>query len=171
MIKIDITKCTGCKRCETACSFHHTGKVNNHLSRIKVLNIYETGIDYPVVCQQCEERFCLNCPSNAITIGSFSQILISPTNCNLCGACENNCPIGAIEIFNDIVYVCDLCGGNPKCVLVCTEGAISFQPNSDHISLAYFKKESKNKTPSEKRYNYVVKLGEVLQKIWRGNRA
>ena len=171
MIKIDISKCTGCKRCETACAFHHTGKVNNHLARIKVVNIYESGIDSPVVCQQCKERYCLSCPSNAITIGSLGQVIMSPTNCTLCGACEKKCPIGAIEIFNDIVYVCDLCGGNPKCVLACTEGAITFEPQTKHISLAEHKKVSRNKTPSEKRFNYVVKLGESLQEVWRKNRA
>ena len=69
MIKVDISKCTGCKKCETVCAFVHSGKVSNRLARIKVLNLYEIGVDAPVACVQCEERYCLLCPEDAISVG------------------------------------------------------------------------------------------------------
>jgi len=166
MIVVDLSKCTGCRRCETVCSFYHSGKVSNRISRIKVVSIYESGLDAPVVCQQCKERYCLNCPVEAISLGKLGQIIVSPTICTLCGACERNCPIGAIELFNGIVYVCDLCGGEPKCVEACTEKAITFEPNSKRPSLARFKQQTVKKTPSEKRFFLIQTLGAKLRKQW-----
>jgi carbon-monoxide dehydrogenase iron sulfur subunit len=171
LIKVDLTKCTGCRRCETACAFFHTGKINHHLSRIKVLNLYETGIDGPVVCKQCQQRYCLRCPVNALAIGSLGQLIVSPTVCTLCGACEKNCPIGAIEIFDEIVYVCDFCGGRPKCVEACTEQAIVFDENEERPSLAEIKAETKKMYPSQKRQFYLNKLGTAVRKQWRKENA
>jgi len=169
MIRVDVSKCTGCRRCETVCAFFHTGKVSNRLARIKVVNLYESGIDGPVVCAQCKERYCMDCPVNALTIGSVGQIIYSPTGCVLCGTCETQCPIGAIEVFNECVYVCDLCGGRPKCVEACTEGAITYDPDGD-MSLEGLERAEKM-NPDQKRHNYVRKQGEELRKTWRGERA
>jgi len=167
MIEVDISKCTGCRKCESFCSFFRTGRVNSWLSRIKVLNLYETGIDGPVVCVQCKERYCDRCPENAITIGTLGQIIVSPTLCNLCGVCVKACPIGAVEVFDNFVYVCDLCGGRPKCVESCTEGAIIYKKEKKRqLSLADFKKQAKKMNTSEKRFNYLKKLGSKLRKIW-----
>jgi Fe-S-cluster-containing hydrogenase component 2 len=173
LIQVDLNKCTGCKKCEVACAFFHTGKTGNRLSRIKVLNLYEMGIDGPVVCLQCEEKYCLKCPEKALSIGSFGQIILSPTVCNLCGVCEKACPIGAMEIHDRILYVCDLCGGNPKCVQACTEGALIFAPEKNGPSLEEIKKETKTKklSPNQKRQYYLQKLGASLREKWRGMRA
>ncbi len=167
MINVDLTKCTGCRRCEVACAFFHTGKVNRHLSRIKVLNLYETGIDGPVVCVQCQERYCMRCPSDALSIGKLGQVVASPTVCTLCGSCEKSCPIGANEIFDDIVYVCALCGGKPKCVEACTEQAIVFDENGERPSLAEIKEKTKKMNPSQKRQFYLYRLGMEVRKRWR----
>lgn len=169
MIRVDVSKCTGCRRCETACAFFHTGKVSNRLARIKVVNLYESGIDGPVVCAQCKERYCMDCPVNALTIGSEGQIVYSPTGCVLCGTCETHCPIGAIEVFNECVYVCDLCGGRPKCVEACTEGAITYDPDGD-VSLEGLEKPEKM-SPDQKRHNYIRTQGEELRRTWREERG
>ena len=167
MLQIDLNKCTGCKRCEAACSFFHTGRINNHLSRIHVLNLYEVGIDGPVACVQCVERYCMKCPVKAMTIGPQGQVIVSPTICTLCGACEINCPIGAIEQFEEIVYVCDLCGGAPKCVEACTEGAIVWSAEREkQVSLKTIRMATKKMNPSQKQYYYLSKLGEIIRKKW-----
>jgi carbon-monoxide dehydrogenase iron sulfur subunit len=167
LIQVDLGKCTGCKKCEVACSFFHTGKVSNRLARIKVLNLYEIGIDGPVVCVQCKERYCLNCPEEALTVGSQGQIVVSPTMCTLCEACEQSCPIGAIAICDDIVYVCDLCGGKPKCVEACTEGAISFvREEAKGPSLKTIKKETRKMSPTQKRQFYLKRNGVALREKW-----
>jgi len=172
MIFVDIAKCTGCRMCETACSFYHSGQTSRLKSRIKVINIYETGIDGPVVCQQCKERYCTDCPSNAISVGEFGQIIISHTVCSHCNKCVKSCPIGAIEQHDDIYYVCDLCGGTPNCVAACSESAISYQPElSETISLEDLKERAKGKNVSEKQANFILQAGVELRKKWRKQHA
>jgi Fe-S-cluster-containing hydrogenase component 2 len=157
MITVDIGKCTGCGRCEAVCAFFHTGKTNRTLSRIKVMRLYERGIDGPVVCAQCEERYCMPCPVHALRIGPRGQIIVSPTVCERCGLCEERCPIGAIEC-GDLVYVCDLCGGKPRCVEACTEGALTYTENTGP-SLQEMAKKTEGMNPSEKRHEYIKKKG------------
>jgi carbon-monoxide dehydrogenase iron sulfur subunit len=166
MILTDLGKCTGCRRCETVCAFFHTGSVSNRISRIKVIHVYETGIDGPVVCMQCEERYCMICPADALTIGSEGQILHSPAKCTLCGSCEDSCPIGAIEVVNGVVYVCDLCGGDPQCIKACTEGAITYVLDEEPLSLEAFHRQEKM-NPSEKQYTYIKAQGEQVREKWR----
>lgn len=164
MIHVHLEKCTGCRRCETACAFFHTGKVSSSLARIKVVNLYN-GIDGPVVCVQCQEQYCMECPANALTVGSLGQVVHSPTCCSMCGTCEQLCPIGALEIADGIVYVCDLCGGRPKCVEACTESAITYDLKGERPSLD--KPEKMN--PGEKRYHYIRNQGFKVRKKWREN--
>jgi len=172
MIRVDISKCTGCKRCETACAFFRSGRINNRISRIKAMNLYEIGIDGAVVCNQCKERYCDCCPEKAITMGSLGEVVVSQTLCTLCGVCRKACPIGAIEIFNDFVYVCDLCGGRPRCIEACKEGAITYEVDeAHHPSLAALKKETKKMNPSQKQYFYLKKLGLEERKRWRRKHA
>ncbi len=171
MIEVDISKCTGCRCCETTCTFFHTGRVSDHLARIKVGHIYEKGIDGPAVCQLCRERYCLECPENALTIGSAGQVIVSPTNCERCGLCEQRCPIGAIELYENIVYVCDLCGGEPKCVQACTEGAIFYEPDRiETESLAAVKAKTKGLNTSQKRRHFLEQRGRELHRK-RGSRS
>jgi carbon-monoxide dehydrogenase iron sulfur subunit len=168
MIHVDLSKCTGCRSCETACSFFHTSRVSNRLARIKVMHLYETGIDGPVVCVQCEERYCMNCPVDAMTIGKFGEIIIAPTICTLCGTCVRMCPIGAIDEHEGLIYVCDLCGGRPKCVDACTEGAIVFKSGA-HVSLSEFEGAAEKLNTSERRQYYIERLGDDIRKSWRGS--
>ena len=39
------------------------------------------------------------------------------------------CPFGAIQVFGKEAYHCDLCGGTPQCVKVCTPKAIRISNN------------------------------------------
>lgn len=171
MIKLDLTKCTGCKKCEVACAFFHSGKVSNRIARVKVLNLYEIGVDGPLMCVQCEERYCLACPEKALSLGSFGQVIVSPTVCTLCGVCEKVCPIGAIEIHGGIAYVCDLCGGRPKCVESCTEGAIIYAEEEHGPSLVAIRKQTNKMNPSQKRWYYLKYLGDSLRDRWRRRHA
>jgi len=170
MIRVDLSRCTGCRRCEAACAFFHTGRINPELARIKVTHLYESGVDGPVVCQQCEERFCLACPDDALSLGDYGEVVVSPTVCTLCGACEKSCPIGAVTLFRGFVYVCDLCGGDPKCVRACTEGAIAWERGKPP-SLAETEIQTRGMNPQEKRQHYLSRRGEELRKRWKRKHA
>jgi len=171
MITLDLARCSGCSRCEVNCSFFHSGKIGRSGARIKVVKIEEMGIDYPVVCQQCRERYCTKCPEKAIRVDSLGQVIVSPTLCTACGTCEILCPIGALELFEEIPLVCDLCGGDPRCVKACTLDAIHYAPEvSDAISLKDFKKSSRGLQPEEKRLRYVMALSRELRDRWVAER-
>jgi Fe-S-cluster-containing hydrogenase component 2 len=153
------------------CSFFHSGKIGRSGARIKVVKIEEIGIDYPVVCQQCRERYCTKCPEKAIRVDSLGQIIVSPTLCTACGTCEILCPIGAIELFEEIPLVCDLCGGDPRCVKACTLDAIHYDPEATGtISLKDFKKSSRGLNPEAKRLRYVMALSRELRDCWVAER-
>lgn len=171
MIFVDPSKCSGCSRCEVSCSFFHTGMIGRSSARIKVVKIEGIGIDFPVVCQHCREQYCTKCPQNAIEIGQLGQVIISPTLCTACHLCEELCPIGAIELYEDIPFVCDLCGGDPRCVKACTLGAISFEPDPlEHIELKAFKTKSKKLTPEQKRVQFALASTKKLREKWLSGR-
>ena len=171
MITLDLARCSGCSRCEVNCSFFHSGKIGRSGARIKVVKIEDIGIDYPVVCQQCQERYCTNCPEKAIQVDSLGQVIVSPTLCTACGTCEILCPIGAIELFEEIPLVCDLCGGDPRCVKACTLDAIDYDPEATGvIILKDFKKSSRGLNPEDKRLRYVLSLSQELRDRWVAER-
>lgn len=172
MLIIDPEKCSGCRRCETHCSFYHSGKTGYHGARIKVEKIELSGLDIPVVCQQCAEHYCTRCPQKAISITARGSIEVSPTLCDLCGACEKLCPVGAIEIYNDIPQVCDLCGGDPRCVKACEMDAIRYDPAiRQQVSLRSMKKKTAGLSPREKRHERALQEGDVLRRSWFKNRS
>jgi Fe-S-cluster-containing hydrogenase component 2 len=172
MIVIDPAKCSGCRRCEVNCAFFHTGRVGRASARIKVVKLEALGIDYPVVCRHCVERFCNRCPESAIEIGPLGQVLISPTLCTACGTCERLCPIGAIEIYGGIPHVCDLCGGEPRCVAQCTMGAITFAPAaSGTVSLKPFREKARGATTEARRVCFALAETQVLRETWIAERG
>jgi Fe-S-cluster-containing hydrogenase component 2 len=133
-----------------------------------VVKIEDIGIDYPVICRQCEERYCTKCPESAIEIGPEGQMIVTPTLCTSCGTCETLCPIGAIELYEGIPYVCDLCGGKPRCVEQCNMGAINYESEHDEpASLKTFKKSSKGLNPEEKRVLYALDRARELLDQWK----
>ena len=171
MIEVDAAKCSGCSRCEVNCAFFHSGSVGRSTARIKLVKVESLGIDYPVACRHCEERYCHRCPENAIEIGPQGQIIVSPTLCNGCSICERLCPVGAIELYNEIPYVCDLCGGAPRCVDQCPMAAIAYSPSSSgSISLKSFRKASRGMDPEAKRLNYAMQVTEDLRAAWAAKR-
>ncbi len=148
MIRVDISRCTGCRRCEAACAFFHTGRINPEMARLNVLHLYEIGVDGPVVCQQCDERYCMVCLEDALSLGDHGEVVCSPTLCTLCGACEKACPIGAVTQFQGFVYLCDL-----------------FE-EGERPSFKELRKATRGMNPPERRHLYLGRLGEKLRETW-----
>ncbi|MBN1682627.1 4Fe-4S dicluster domain-containing protein [Candidatus Bathyarchaeota archaeon] len=148
-IKVDITKCTGCRTCELVCSFYHTKKFSPSTSRIRVIKEDVIGMDYPVMCHQCDDCTALNnCPVGAMSKTIDGVIDIDYIKCIGCGNCLVYCKYSAVKIYENKPILCNLCNGNPSCVLKCPTNALLFEenvaePNAPWIEHEKFMKEWK----------------------------
>ena len=81
----------------------------------------------PVVCNQCENAYCMNvCPANAIWRGNDGIVCIDQDECIGCGLCVQYCPMGVVGFDPDTqkAIKCELCQGKPLCVEACPTGAL-----------------------------------------------
>jgi Fe-S-cluster-containing dehydrogenase component len=117
-IKIDHTKCTGCKLCEVACSLYHTGSVNPWRSRIRVFIGEEFCL--PVIAGPYTEAAC----------NSKDIVFIDGKEFDGCVVCRASCPSKSVfkEPDTAIPLKCDFCGEppDPQCVRWCAPDALSF---------------------------------------------
>ena len=116
-IKIDHTKCSGCKLCEVACTLKHTEAVNPQRSRIKVF---------------VEETFCLPViagPYTEAACNSKGTVLVDGHEVDGCVLCRASCPEKTIykEPDTGIALKCDFCGEppDPECVKWCAAEALT----------------------------------------------
>ena len=84
------------------------------------------GIEIPHLCAQCSDYPCVSaCPVEALsTSKETGAVLVDKEKCIACGRCIDACPgkIPFIHPSDNYAVICDLCGGDPKCVKVCSEG-------------------------------------------------
>ncbi len=129
-LKIVPERCTGCMRCELACSYMNTGAFQPSRSVIRV-SAFEGHTSYsPYTCPQCDEGWCLTaCPVEAISINSAGAKYVLDAACVGCKLCTIACPYGTIFYDPDqhTAFKCDLCGGAPACVDVCPRDAILYE--------------------------------------------
>lgn len=132
---VDATQCAGCRCCEMACSFRHEGVFSPSLSRVAVIKDDKHGIDYPVYCRQCEPCPPAEmCPTGALSKGDRGTVQLDENVCINCGVCVSACRFEAIKLDEaSMPILCDLCGGDPACVLKCPTKAMTFQ-ESDFFS-------------------------------------
>jgi Fe-S-cluster-containing hydrogenase component 2 len=165
MIFCDVKICVGCRTCEVTCSSFHAGAVSPALARIRVAKLEELGLDMAVACASCLEKPCLECPTEALSVGERGEILLDGTLCNACKTCVDACPIGAVGFFDDLPLICDLCGGDISCVKACPSGALSYRADHRDLSLHAFMPSKGN--PSERRAQCVRVQGEPIREGWK----
>lgn len=123
-ILITPDKCSGCRLCEIACSLEHEGIIWPEASRIRIYELLP-GVNVPHTCVQCPDYPCVEaCNFDALGVNERTgAVLVNEDNCTECGACFLACPGNVPRILpgKRSVVICDLCGGNPKCVEVCHE--------------------------------------------------
>ena len=136
---IDVSKCIGCKACQTACSewndLEYTvgtndGTYNNpndlEANAWTVMRFFETdaqsgplagtGLDWTIRkdgCMHCEDPGCLKaCPSPGAIIKYANGIVdFNSDNCIGCGYCVTGCPFNVPRISekDKKAYKCTLC--------------------------------------------------------------
>ncbi len=128
LIEVYPNNCTGCRCCEMVCSLQHEQECSATKSRIKILRDEEFGNHLVLLCMQCAEAYCVqSCPLEALRRDKATgAILVDNELCNGCEACVVACPSGVISLDRDkdIVFICDLCGGDPECVKICDREAL-----------------------------------------------
>ena len=135
VLAIDYTKCTGCRICEIACSTKKVHASNPTRARIHVVKFDTDRTNVPMVCEQCEKAPCMDiCPANALSRDkNLGFIAIDYDKCIFCKFCVAVCPFGGISIDHkeQRVVKCDLCQGDPLCVIFCEPRALEYkEPNS-----------------------------------------
>ena len=79
----------------------------------------------------------------ALTISKETgAVLVDKELCTGCGKCIDECPgrIPHMHPSENYVLICDLCGGEPRCVKVCREGewnALKTVPREDRYYKVY----------------------------------
>lgn len=129
VLRITPQRCTGCMRCEIACSYEQSGVFQPAKSVIRI-SPFEAHTSYaPYTCTQCDEAWCMvACPVNAITISPVGAKVILNDLCVGCKLCTIACPYGTVfyDPDTDKATKCNLCGGAPACVSACPTQAIEY---------------------------------------------
>ncbi|MCD6133064.1 MAG: 4Fe-4S dicluster domain-containing protein [Deltaproteobacteria bacterium] len=149
VVVLEPLKCTGCRACEYACSFAHTGLFNPLDSRIKINTFLEDLSFIPSICMQCEEPYCMEvCPTGALTKNAETGVVEFERNrCIGCKQCIIACPWGSIKLNHTgrEIIKCDYCGGDPECIKVCAARALTFEEVEDMVTAKQKKVATKYK--------------------------
>jgi Fe-S-cluster-containing dehydrogenase component len=162
----DLAKCSGCRKCEIACSLHHENRIWPEASRVRVFMLVP-GADFPHLCAQCENYPCVKaCPFQALSVNEkTSAVVVDKEKCTGCGNCTEACPgrVPHLHPAEKKIVICDLCNGDPECVKVCQEGGwdvLKSVPRRDQPTSLY------SRTPEETTRNLATKMyGEKAEEF------
>jgi ferredoxin len=167
MICVDLKKCTGCGRCEMACSFGRIKAYSRAASVIRLIKDEQIGLDFPVTCVGCY-RCVAACPAEALSINDRGLIRLDRKICHprtwareagvavsdsiRCGVCEEACPVGVLE-FDEYPAFCTNCG---RCIEACNEGALSVVDKPELPELPSLR-EQEEINPAQRRLQWALK--------------
>ena len=129
-LNFNLSRCTGCKLCQLACSAIHDKVFNPEKARLKIIHEYKNeGLHivakYCIFCKRCEKT----CPESAIS-NNGKWMIVNHEKCVGCGTCVDICPQKVVYLNeNKKSVICDLCHGAPKCIEWCPKEVISLKEN------------------------------------------
>ena len=130
VLQITPERCTGCLRCELACSEMQTGMFQPAKSVIRVAPLEAHTSYAPYTCFQCAEAWCMAaCPVDAITIAPTTEAkVVIDDRCTGCKLCTIACPYGTmfLDLDRHKAFKCNLCNGDPACAHACPVDAIEW---------------------------------------------
>ena len=140
-LKIEPEKCTGCMRCELACSYMQTDAFQPAKAVIRVAALEGHTSYAPYTCVQCAEGWCMTAyPVGAITITTAGAKAVLDDRCVGCKLCTIACPYGTMhfDVDRHKAAKCNLCGGDPQCAAACPTGAIVYVETDNRDWLGVF---------------------------------
>ena len=124
----DYLHCSGCRRCEIACTLSHEGQIWPEASRVRVFMLIP-GVEIPHLCAQCHDYPCVaSCPFDALSVNEkTSAVIVDKEQCTACGQCMTACPgqIPHLHPTEEHMLICDLCDGDPQCAKACTDAGFN----------------------------------------------
>ena len=126
-IRVDKEKCSGCGLCEMVCSLFHTGAINPEKSAVRIeRDDTDPGAHVPLVCRQCRNTVCLE-GEDADKSAEKKKFRWDPAR-------AGRCPFRSLSVCDGYAYHCNLCGGNPRCISVCTPNALFLGKGDEGLS-------------------------------------
>ena len=135
---VDITKCTGCRKCEAACPVKVIQVLPASREVLVACHSRDKGVDTrkncEVGCIGCGN--CVKvCPFEAVSVTS-NLAVVDVNKCQVCGLCAGKCPTGAIRDYipsRPKALIRNNCIGCGICQKVCPVDAASGAPKKKHV--------------------------------------
>jgi Fe-S-cluster-containing hydrogenase component 2 len=107
--------------------------INPEMACIRIRRDHEKQIENAIYCHQCIDAPCIeSCEYEALSRDlETNAIIVDEKNCIACMDCYYACPYSTpkLNLSNEHIVLCDLCGGEPECVATCPEHAIQYLEN------------------------------------------